>query len=485
MAEETRNQYSNRLLSDTRSKIWLASILISFFLLTQFSIFMVNSDAWFDVAFSLETVHHMREQGFNSIDWAHYDVHAEGYYDVLYFWSYLNPGMNEYQWARELSVMFGLIFITFVFFTLTSLFGEVGSAATFLLSLCSTYIHYAVECRQYIVLLALSAIIVYLIIVNRCREWFGFSVAAFCIFLLPFFHYLAAIASGFFVWLYILMDISERKFKYHRAVILLLVLAASVGFVAAHYALPQANRIAGTWFDTPNISSWPSALLFSFFMTDNYPASAWLSILYYGVLFGFVFVAYQLNKNFKFDDERLGWFMFTSIFVSLIPFFALILIPLFGKSFSNLYHHRFFLVVTWMFAAGLLVTGLRYSKKLFPILVIMYHSAQAHHELTNLIAHTPCDNETIVHESPFSSLTYEVYARQLGCPWRNVVSTNLSLERLNGGGGDAMNPDNIYFNHTLPLGSFYYVMSDGNVPVGNNVKLIYADDGVNLTYVTR
>lgn len=184
---------------------WLLVIaLVVFLILTQYVIFGISRLAWFDVSFSLETVQHMRENGFRSVDWSQYDVHAEGYYDVLYFWSYLNPGMSVYHWAQELSVVAGLVFFVFAFSSLGRVFGSDGELAAMSLAFFTTYVHYGTEARAYMIVMMLSAIIFWGV-VNEFRGW-SFVVSLVAVVLLPFMNYLAAMAIPFFTVMYIVIS---------------------------------------------------------------------------------------------------------------------------------------------------------------------------------------------------------------------------------------------------------------------------------------
>jgi hypothetical protein len=104
-------------------------------------------------------------------------------------------------------------------------------------------------------------------------------------------------------------------------------------------------------------------------------------------------------------------------------------------------------------------------------MMYVYQKEIIHTELKDLMMHTPCpQNETIyiAHESPFSALPYEVWAREHKCNWFDFVSTNMTQRALNGGGGDALRSDQIYLEKTLPPDVNYYVVyAAGIVPMAH------------------
>ena len=176
--------------------------LAIFLVLSQFVIFIVDREAWFDTSFSLETVNAMREG--KQIDFAAWDVHPPVFYFSLYYWSFLNPGMSEYHWAQELSVLFGLIFFIFAYLSFSKLFGKQGEIAIFLLMACSTYVHYGTEPRSYALILAMSAILLYCVIRNFEKGWMT-ATSLVIAFTFPLVHYYAAAVALSFFGIYIII----------------------------------------------------------------------------------------------------------------------------------------------------------------------------------------------------------------------------------------------------------------------------------------
>lgn len=493
MAETEGFEHSDRVLNKRSLYIALAIFLVC----TQAMIFVVGQLAWFDVSFSLETVQKLRVDGLSSIDFSQYDAHPPTYYYALYVWSYLNPGLTEYHWAQELSVLFGLIFFTFVWLALTELFGHNGSLATMLLSACSSFIHYGVEARSYMLLLMLSAIILYCIVM-RLRGTFMW-VAAICAFLLPMTHYLASMAVIFFTAMVVLVSKSRNSWSLDRVGIMVFMIAGMAGMAlsAFMYALPQHARVEGTWFLPSSITSWPSSLMFTMFFTENLSIHVATFVLIMSIILYLFWKLFRLVKPYM-NWVDLVWVLMIATALAPLSYLAIANL-LRSMNFSNLYHHRFFLVITWMFAAAAFVAlakwldSLANRKLAVSFLLCVFAgliagsvvaSQNVPRELQILIEQTPCEAITIVHESPFSAIPYQYYAREKNCAWDNIILTNLTQRMLNGGGGDIVS-DKLFYNLTLPANvtNYYYVNGSGLVSINGSVTVIVQEDGVNLLRV--
>lgn len=491
---------------------WLLLALMIFCIVTQVLIFGVSRENWFDVSFSLETVNLLRENGPLSIDWRSYDVHAPTFYYVLYGWSFLNPGMSEYQWGMELSVVFGVIFLTCAFIGLTRFFGRSGAWATVMLSMCSTYLHYGTEVRMYMLVLMLSAIVFAGIAEGLERKWWRWAAYA-SLLLMPLTHYISVCAAPFFIVLYVVVQRkrgASGKVEVHRAI--RMALAAVIGTVIAlQMAMPQMARTQGTWFQPPGMGSFISAVFYAFFTLDELlgnivGAAAQIAYVLFVLLFSIIAMRVVWRLMSKRLDERdsVETLMFlTALYpFGMLAFLSMMKVVSGGGGFANLYHHRFFLVVTWMCAASLFVMLFRLVERkrvwrvavpvVFGVMMVMLVSyvAGSHHELENMMDATPCTDEVVVigHESPFSSLPYEVYAREHGCRWENFISTAISRERANGGGYDAIwGSQEVYWNLTLPSAGFFYVQSTEKVfPLEDREWSVVAeDDGIWLLDVRK
>lgn len=486
-------------------KILILSLLI-FVVLSQFVIFSVDREPWFDVAFSLETVHLMHEKGPFSIDWRHYDVHSPLFYFMLYGWSFLNPGLSEYHFGMEFSVFIGVLFFIFAFIGLTEFFGRSGAIATLLLSACSTYVHYGTEVRSYIVVMLLSAMVFASIAKGLERKpWRWLAYGA--LFLMPLVHYLAVMAAPFFVILYVVV---QKKRKKKSNYVLNMTVAAILGTVMAlWFALPQSARTEGTFFQPEGVSAFPAALFYGLFFVDNVSASmvGITAVVYVLFLLALIVgIVYFVKKVFiaKKFGERSS--VLALMFLVLLYPAVVLSVLFFGRFFvqgglMNLYHPKFFLVVTWMFAAMIFVVLAdaamkRWSARIVMAVVIviiglmfLVYVRGAHYELKHMMQQTPCpkDNYVVIgHESAFSSIPYEVWGREYGCKWFNFISTGISVKRGNGGGFDAIrDSEEIFYNNSLPDGGFYYVQSDERTfnLSGRKYKVIAQDDGVRLLYV--
>jgi len=502
------------IVVDKWSKVILTSVIVIFFLLSQWIIFSVDREHWFDVSFTLETVHKLRQDGIVSIDFQKWDVHPPVFYYLSYFWSFLNPGAGEYHWAQELPAVLMLGFLIFVFFALRKLFGRSGELAVIGLSMCTTYLHYGTEVRTYALLLLLSGIVFYGV-VNDLKGWCGVA-AMVAVFLMPLCHYFASMGVFFYAAVGMLYARKRSEFFFDakkRYVIFIVIGLIGIAIAGFGYALSQKERVAGTWFEPPSVLEWPSSVVYAFFVSDKFVlvgvSQMLLTLLYLFFLGLLGYCSWKTYSILKSGVPSIREMMLILMGSSaLVPVIGLAAIPLLGGSFANLYHYRFFLIVTWLFAAMFFVLiadivvqwfgqegkGLRSVLLSVGVVLILLTMAfgygrSVHHELGNLMKQTPCPkgNESVIqiaHESPFSALPYEVYAREYKCKWFNFVSTRLTPMMLNGGGGDAM-AGRIFFNKTLPDGDYYYVQAEKTVKVDGYQELIAVEDGVNLTFVRR
>lgn len=496
------------------SKWWyLICAVVCLIVLSQVLIFGVAREHWFDTSFSLEIAHLLRENGPGSITWQEMDVHPPTYYYTLYAWSFLNPGLSEYKWGMELSVLFGCVFLLFVFIGLWKLFGVTGGLATIFLSLCTTYLHYATEVRAYMLIMMLSAII-FAAIIQGLEKWKWRWAAYISLFLLPMVHYLALMAAPFFVVLYYVVE-KKRGNKPNIHTLLRLILASALGtMITLSWAIPQRMRTIGTWFPNSGFSDFPSALLYAFFIVPEHGDYSSIGIQVYSVIYILFEVAVVIaaiaavKSMWKKMDEKRAVLVLMGL-TALYPFAyltVLVVSRLFlgTGGFLSLYHHRFFLVVLWMFAVAMFIVFVEWLKTVrksiaviavivlmscMAILSVLYMTA-AHHELENMMKATPCTDELLMigHESPFSSLPYEVYGREHGCHWKNFISTEVDKGMANGGGFDAIwDTQEVYWNLTLPDYGFYYVQSVAKeFPLdkeNRTYKVVAQDEGISLLVV--
>jgi hypothetical protein len=461
----------------------------------------VSRESWFDVSFSLETVHLMREGGIDSVDFTQYDVHPPAYYYMLYFWSYLNPGISEYYWAQELSVLFMLGFFVCVYFALKKIYNSgIAGKVVAILAICSTYLHFGTEVRMYALMLFISAAMLLAIVEER---HVAAGIMAFFMFMV---HYYAAAVLFAFMSIYLFIRVLRKNAGVVSFVMYLVSGLFGLIFALFVFAIPQRMRTQGCWFQPPFITSWPDSLMYSFFMNEGGKFSFML-VLFYVAFLALIFLVFKSGfdklrkakvlKIFTDADE----FHIAVLIGSLFSLMGLAAAPLLGgDGFAHLYHHRFFLVVTWMFAAVAIIEFdgwaskqnggiiLKFLALLFVIYFFTYYCTNAHHELENLMVRTPCNGTQIyiAHESPFSALPYEVYAREHNCYWLNFVSTNQTPRMLNGGGGDAMKQGAIFYNKTLPEDvDYYYIYAAGTVPIDGSRTIVAKEDGVELWFINR
>ena len=492
------------------NKILFLTFLVSFLLLSQFIIFEVDREAWFDSSFSLETAYILNTEGFSSIDFRSFDVHPPLYYYVLASWQKINPGMSEYHWAQELSVLIASMFLVLAFIGLTKLFPQYGVYGIIPLVFGTTYLHFATEPRMYIFVFALSALLFTSIMYRLKGLWMWFATVA--VLLLPNFHYLAGMILPVMLLIHLVYNKDDPNKKLH---FWLLVLAWVAGIlVALNWAIPQRMRTAGTWFQPPTISSWMSAAFYSIFMGDVFASEiTWFARIYFTlfqvlvwtIIFAFAFYIWKRRKQ-VISLSKSSSTLLIMMCTAVLPLLALAFLSIGkqltgGGAFWHLYHHRFFLGLTWMFAAGLAVMVASFAgnwlKKSGKVLLggvvvfvfatmLLGYANGVHHELQQTVAQTPCEPAWIGHESPFSSIPYAVYERELGgCGWNHFVSTQMTEKMSHSAGFDAIPNQTIYWNRELPVHGFYHVRSTGELfnLTGRSYSQVYVGDGIALLWV--
>lgn len=502
------------VLSERSSKFLMFAVISFVFIGT--GLFHLSNDAelWFDPAFSLETAHQLNEG--RDIDWASYDVHPGTYYVFLSNWMRFQPeGFEEDTWARLLSLIAGLFVLSGTFIFLTNVFGfNQGALGTMVVGVVSTTAQFfALEPRSYIFLLAVVAwsLACSSIIANNVNDKGYLSklkvvvswlVIVGSVWLLPNLHYFGFLAVPFILLIsYILIKERVGTKNWLRAFIPVLIVAiVAVSFVFFNIALPQRERSEGSWYQPPDITSFPSAMFYSAFIADDMVVeSQFFEVALYYLFVGLaIFCAYRLFKMLR-EDPSVQTKVIAVMFATLVlPLLALVgLSACSSGGFCNLYHHRLFLVVTWLFPIScvlILFKNVQLKRAMVILLMIgfimnLVFAAGAHHELDRTIAATPCEPILIGHESPFSMLPYKSEQRDNGCPWKHFVSTGISERRARTSGFDAVPSEEVYWNWTLPKSSFYYVESSSqslyeNEGMENRSRtLLYLDDGVGLVLI--
>jgi uncharacterized membrane protein len=462
----------------------------------QVMIFGVTRERWFDASFSLSTAEQMNAG--RQVIWGQHDVHPPGHFILLAQWLEIpHKWPGDYIWAQELSVLYGVAFIVLVVLLLYRLFGDAGAYAGIMMSMLTTYIHYAHEIRQYILLMLLCALFVYALVKRFEGAWGVVAVGAMAA--LPWMQYISAAVA--IPWLLVMTFIYGSAIKLEKKwrwlVVLGIVALVSVAFVAP-IALEQKARVHGAWFKPSTLDSWPAAMSYALFMVDNnFQVFHWydrvfLFGVYLAVVTGAVILFRKVWKSLGTEDgKRPENVMFTMmVMTAVVPLIGLAGTTFLGQGFNNLYHHRFYLVVTWMFAAALMTyVSQRWGWKVFllvPVVAAMwmlYVTGMVHHELGNLMQNMTCDSEerVIVHQSPASGVPFDVYGWEKGCNWTNVVTTNWTKKMLNGGGGDAME-GRIFWNFTVPNVSTYYAATSsfGWIPITGPYQVLDNEDGISM-----
>lgn len=492
------------------ANLWIA--LLIFLVLSQFVVFGIQREVWFDTAFTQLTIYKMQQ---GDIDFSQYDVHPPTYYEFAYSWMKIPHAMLDHLWLQELSVVFGLLFLVVAYFALKKAFGIHGEYAVIGLAMLSSVLHYGTESRQYMLVLLLSAVCLLAIVYN----WKWYIVpAGIAVFFLPLTHYFAGMAVFLFVFMYFLYTTKVERDLVRTTVF---VACGVAGIVTAlfDYALPQLQRITGTWLPASSVLQWSSSLFHAFFfLPDDAKADWFLTTMFVALIIAILvilFVGFKWLFGVEVKDraDKLLFGMFLS---ALFPLVGLLVLSRVGA----LYHHRFFLVVTWLFVAATLVLAgrswdswvsrtwpkVKKASMMFFILVVIVVSwamlreyvTTAHHEITMLADHTPCSSEDVrnwtgtgramfVHNSPFSLHPFEVYRLEHGCSWTNVLSTDVTPLMGHAGGFDVLDPAQIYWNMTLPEQPvMLYFLADGSEPfAGMEYRVVAASDGASVLLMTR
>lgn len=486
-------------------KVGLVVVLVLFLSLLLSNVFVVSREVWFDEAFSLQTAYLLNEG--SDIDFSAFDVHPPVYYEMLAGWMRMQPaGVEEHEWGRLLSVVFALVFVLCVFLGLYEMFGGiVAYIASLLLVFSSTYVHFGTEVRSYMFVMMCSAIAFWLLmkVIRGSEKWKVLVwIAAGVLAIAVFAHYYAAMAFVLFVGMVFVCVDEREKRKY--GVWVLACVGGVVSLVAfVWFALPQMVRAEAMWFQQSTLESYPWSLSYTVFVPQTSlfgDGMVWLSWLFIAVIIAVFVWCLRLGKRSDVKD-RVVWVMFLS---SVFPFLGLVSSPVLsaviGDGFGNLYHHRLFLVVTWMFAAGLFVQFVRWVVRRtrvvalvsFVIVIVVMgvlmeeYVDTSHYELERTLGAVACDGSVVVHESPFSGMPALVFDRERGCDMnRHVVVTGISREQSFTAGFDAWDPNDVYWDERVPgVSEFVYVHAAGIGSVdGLEYEVVYQDDGIDVRVV--
>ena len=465
---------------DVKKINWILILILCLFVFNAF-LYMYAKPLWFDEAFSLETVHAMNEG--KVIDWRHYDVHPNTYYVALEKWMQVpHAGISETYWARMLSIVFGVIFLYIVYESTKNLF-EGEEKALFvvaMMAVCSTYVYFAAEARQYMLLLMVAASAVFWLSVqvkNGFSWWRTVLIGGLC-FALPLIHYYAGMFFIVMTGMYFIFMWKKASKKEVMGATAIIFLCGLLGIVLAlTIAIPQMLQGSFMWFHTSTFVSLPSSLLFMFVQVEGVPMANWIAQILFIVFCSIMIYLFLWKLLFKtvkkgMTEKQKYWTVF--MIAGLAPFAGLVLKIVLSGVFPQLFHHRFFLVVGWMFAVACFVTLAEYYQKssvrgavliliIFVTLIVSLVSGMLNapfQELEELTYILPCGGVTVVHQSPFSGLPAKVMDRERGCDNRHVFVTYLEPNQRHTAGYDVVPTEEIYFNDELPEDSFFYFLPD-------------------------
>jgi MFS family permease len=344
----------------------------------------------------------------------------------------------------------------------------------------------------------------------RRFEGRGLWIAMGAAFMFPMTHYIAVVAVVYAMMVY--MVVGQ---KWYDGRLLLVGGSATMGVVisAIVFAIPQYLRIDRLWFFTMDMSSWPSSLLFGFF----YPLGSGILpvIVYIGFLILLCILGYSaFNLVVKLidgkadDQERILLLMGSVAIVTAVGIELSKIVPV--------YHHRFFLVILWMFAAMVFVLFWRWvygwwddydSWKtgwlLFavPAMIVVFavlggmfvqYATHQQRELERIEASIPCAGDrVVVAEELWSGLPLRVYARENGCAWHVLMSTNLTKRQVNSQGYDVIIAEDIYWNRSFPNQAFWFAYGSScendseclGLFENRTSTIVRKDVGISLIYV--
>jgi hypothetical protein len=383
--------------------------------------------------------------------------------------------MTEKHWAMEFSVLFGFVFFVALYFSLKRLFGGVGELATATLAFFSAYLNVFTEIRMYSMVLAIAALLFYAVTVKFKGVW---TLLAFNLsMLITVVHYLAALVPLVMLALYIVMMKEERRLmrndlKQRPVLWLSMGWLAGVIFGLMFY-LPQRARIDQMWIPASGVSSWPSSMIYSIFYTGGMDESVIGTVAFVFMLATFIAIFYYA---FKSEHKR------KALLAAMVAVVVLPLLMLAGNPILRLYHHRYFLSVMWLFAAAAAVIGwtvfidamngrrwwrMAYVSAcgLVVMVFLVSYWAFSTSELNMMYLfqeNTPCENATVVHETPFTALPFKVWGREHECGWRTMISSAVTERQGRSTGFDALDAADVLYGGNVsvgvyPKGEFIYI----------------------------
>jgi hypothetical protein len=369
------------------------------------------------------------------------------------------------------------------------------------LSIMTPYLHFGTEGRMYMLLLMISAMVLWLRSTKQA-PWLVYG----CLFLVPFIHYFGVLIIAVVVAYDFLL---EKRFD------IWVWLCGAAGAILSFilFAYPQQHQSAGTWYFESTITSFPSTMMYTTVLLEDYTGvrtEAQLAILLYlGFILFLILAMYLIFKTessfvakVKEPKNKFLIFMMLSIMAPLI----LLILQTVLSNMWRLYHHRIFLPITWLFSVALFVAVFswidlhkwkRVMLPIFSMLVVLFafgalnvYNINAPHELENMVFATSCTGNLtyVLHESPFSLMPYESYNRDHECGWVNQVTTDLDLDMSHTAGFDGIDRENIFWNETYPNYSMYYFVlatENMNKTKGLNWTEVATNPGIIVIKVTN
>jgi uncharacterized membrane protein len=472
-----------------RSKTIFLCLLVGLVILCSVHLFL-NADVWFDEAYSILYA----RQPVKEILGVH-DVHPYGFYLVLHFWMKIFGDSSVS--ARIPALLFGIGAFCMLYLIAKKLFGNDKNFNAFififgfLFAISPTTIYYFTEARMYSMGLFFCLVSFYFLLKTSedgINIPFILSTA-----ILPYIHYFTC----FFILGEVAYCFVFRRGK--RTMIIEWLMAFVLAVPIFDYFAMQADRIGTLGFQKVSFGSVLSTYYYMWFHSNQ----GFVSLL--NTIFGLIFlicavylILRYVGKNNDVFQKKLGLFMLLWI---IVPTVLLMVVNTF---IMNLYHHRFFYFVGWIFifATARAIQFLWERKGGFAICLsifmiffsvwncVFFFSTvnKDINGVADFFSNKNCsETSIIVHETQFSNLPH-IYYNEIHDCYKDYIVTDLSEKEMNAIGGNVI-PEGRIFRNISELDqfrSFYYILSAGKIYSNNfNYTLAYNQSDTRIFLARR
>ena len=454
---------------------------------------------WFDSSFSLEFIasRNIFQMFLNPVD-----VHPPLYYVALDIWQstlFVGKGIIEIQYARFLSLIFGVIFLVYLNKVVKKLFDDERFAnfVVYTFAFFSVYINIFTEIRMYAMALMLTMIAFWHLlnaekpnIMQDKHSWWFFIFS----FLALWTHYYTCFFLGM-AFLYILY-FKEKAF-WMKLLGDFFSWGAVLWVPLFTYFLIQFMKIEGMWFKGVTFMSFFSSLYYAFFHSNVNLMGDYESVI--GLIFVFATLIFSILYYIGLRDLKEKRIILFLLIMGMLPQ----LIGLIINNFYNVYHHRFFIFTYWAYAVVVLrmLFNNKWKYKLliglifFTFFVFKFFTfySTIMTELDTMgdyVNDVYCYKDIyVLHESPFTSVTGQLYDRLGNCFYNTLLFSDLTKEQFASAGG-AVIPMDTVINNTIYLEDYHellYYQTEGNDLLNwtevNWIKIILLDlEGIDLVF---